>query len=96
MAVRLPTLRAGRPTFAPRKIPGTHICHRLNRLQGHSVAGRIRSIEKSNVLIINRTRDIQACSVVPQPIALPRAPYDDGKSKVSKSKAIPVTGREDP
>jgi hypothetical protein len=31
------------------------------------VAGRIRSIEKSNDLIGIRTRDLPACSVVPQP-----------------------------
>jgi hypothetical protein len=32
------------------------------------------SIEKSNDLIGNRTRDIPACSIVPQPTTLPRAP----------------------
>jgi hypothetical protein len=31
------------------------------------------SIEKSNYLIGNRTRDLPACSVVPQPPTLPRA-----------------------
>jgi hypothetical protein len=35
----------------PRKIPGTHFCLRLSRPQGHSAAGRIRSIVKSNDLI---------------------------------------------
>jgi hypothetical protein len=35
--------------------------------QGHSAAGSIRSIEKSNDLIGNRTRDLPACSIVPQP-----------------------------
>jgi hypothetical protein len=38
------------------------------------VAGRISSIEKSNDLIGNRTRDLPACSVVPQPTTLQRAP----------------------
>jgi hypothetical protein len=33
-------------------------------------AGRIRSIEKSNDLIRNRTCELQACSIVPQPTAL--------------------------
>jgi hypothetical protein len=33
---------------------------------GHSAAGRIRSIEKSNDLFGNRTRDLPACSIVPQ------------------------------
>jgi hypothetical protein len=36
------------------------------------VGGRIRSIEKSNDLIWNRTRDLPACSIVPQSITLPR------------------------
>jgi hypothetical protein len=36
------------------------------------VAGRIRSIEKSNDLIGNRICDLPACSVVPQPTTLPR------------------------
>jgi hypothetical protein len=72
MAVRLSALRARRP-LPPRMIPGTHFCYRLSRPQGHSAAGRIRSIEKSND-IGNRTRDLPACSIVPQPTALPRAP----------------------
>jgi hypothetical protein len=61
-----------RPPFTPRKIPGTHFRQRLSRPQGHSAAGRIRSIEKSSDLIGNRTRDLPACSIVPQPTALPR------------------------
>jgi hypothetical protein len=36
--------------FTPRKIAGTHFCQRLSRPQGHSVAGRIRSVEKSSDL----------------------------------------------
>jgi len=32
------------------------------------------SVKKSNDTIGNRTRDLPACSVVPQPTALPRAP----------------------
>jgi hypothetical protein len=63
-----------RPSFTPMKIPGTHFCYRLIRPQGHSAAGRIRSIEKSNHLIGNRTRDLPACSIVPQPTTLPCAP----------------------
>jgi hypothetical protein len=34
----------------------------------------IRSIEKFNDLIGNPTRDLPACSIVPQPTTLPRAP----------------------
>jgi hypothetical protein len=60
-------------------LPGTF--HKLGHLstpvwkgpQGHSAAGRIRSTEKSNDLIGNRTRDLPACSIVPQPTTLPRA-----------------------
>jgi hypothetical protein len=36
--------------------------------------GWIRSIEKSNDHIGNRTRDLPVCSIVPQPTTLPRAP----------------------
>jgi hypothetical protein len=71
MAVRS-TLRTGRP-LPPRKIPGTHFCLRLRRPQGHDASGRIRSIEESND-VGNRTRDLPACSIVPQPPTLPRAP----------------------
>jgi hypothetical protein len=56
-----------RPPFTPRKIPGTHLCYRLSGPHGHSAAGRIRSIEKCSDHIGNRTRDLPACSIVPQP-----------------------------
>jgi hypothetical protein len=62
------------PPFTPRKIPGTHFCWRLSRAQGHSAAGRIRSIEKSSDLVENQTRNLLACTVVPQPTTPPRAP----------------------
>jgi hypothetical protein len=50
-----------RPPFTARKIPGIDFCYWLCRLQGHSAAGRIRSIEKktTNDLIGNRTRDFR-------------------------------------
>jgi hypothetical protein len=55
-----------RPPFTPpRKILGTHFCLRLSQPQGHSAAGRIRSIEKSNDPIENLTRDLLVCSIVP-------------------------------
>jgi hypothetical protein len=60
-----------RPAFTPRKIPSTHFYQRLSRHQGHSAAGRIRSIEKSNDLIENGTRDLPACSIITLPLALP-------------------------
>jgi hypothetical protein len=47
-----------RPSFSPRKMPGTHFCY------------RIRSIEKSNDLIGNRNRDLLVCRIVPLPTAL--------------------------
>jgi hypothetical protein len=71
MAVRLSALRAGRPPITPRKIPGTHFSQRPSRLQGHSTAARIRSIEKSSDLIGNRTRGIPSCNIVPQPTTPP-------------------------
>jgi hypothetical protein len=47
---------------------------RPSRPQAHSEAARIRSIENSNNLIGNRSRNLPACSIVPQPTTLPRAP----------------------
>jgi hypothetical protein len=44
------------------------------RPQGHIAVGRIRSTEKSNDLIGNRTGDLPVCSIVPQPTRLSRAP----------------------
>jgi hypothetical protein len=64
-----------RSPFTPRKIPGTRFCWRLSRPQGHSAAGRIRSIEKSNDPIGIRTRDLPACRITPQPITLSCALY---------------------
>jgi hypothetical protein len=62
-----------RPTLPPGNIPGTHFCSRLGRLQGHSSAGGIISMKSSSDTIGNRTRDLPACSAVPQPTV--RAPY---------------------
>jgi hypothetical protein len=60
MAVSLSALRADRTLPAGRFLV-------LISVRGLSVAGRIRSIEKYNELIGNRTRDLPACSIVPQP-----------------------------
>ena len=57
------------PPLPPGNIPGTHFFRRLNRPQDHSAAGRIMSMENSNVTIGDRTRDLPACSAVPQPTA---------------------------
>jgi len=62
-----------RPPLPPGNISGTHLCYRLSRPQSHSTAGRIMSMKNSNDTIGNRTRDLPACSAVPQPSAPPRA-----------------------
>jgi hypothetical protein len=41
---------------------------------GHNAAERIREIEKLNVLFGIGIRDLSACSIMPQPTTLPRAP----------------------
>jgi hypothetical protein len=66
--------RTRRQPFTSGNIPNTHFCQSLSRPQGHSAAGKIRSIEKSNDLIGNRNRDLPACSIVPQQTTLPRFP----------------------
>jgi hypothetical protein len=40
---------------------------RLNRLHGHSAAGRIMSMKNSNDTIGDRSRDLPVCSAMPQP-----------------------------
>ena len=68
------TLSLG-PNYAiNNKTPGTHFCYRLCQPQGHSGAGRTMSKRNSNDTIVNRTRDLLACSAMPQPIAPPRDP----------------------
>jgi len=44
--------------YPPRNIPDAHFCQRLSRPQGHSVAGRIKSMKNSNDSIVNRNRDL--------------------------------------
>jgi hypothetical protein len=69
MAVRLSTLRASPPISRRRFLA-------LISVRGwvDPRAIRIRSIEKYNDLIGNRTRDLPGCSTAPQPTTLPRAP----------------------
>jgi hypothetical protein len=56
-----------RPPFPPRDIPGTHLCQRMSRPQGHSTGGRIKSMKNINDSTENRTLDLPACTAVPQP-----------------------------
>jgi hypothetical protein len=42
--------------------------------QDHNATGKIRSIEKSTDIIGNRTLDLTAPNIAPQPTKLPRAP----------------------
>jgi hypothetical protein len=64
-----------RPAFTPQEDSWySFLLEAGSTPQGHSAAGRIRSIKKSNDLIGNRTRDLPACSIVPQPTKLPLAP----------------------
>jgi hypothetical protein len=73
MAVRLSALRAARP-LPPRKIPlllisvrGRVDARAIVRLEG------LGKLKKSNNVLGNRTCDLPACSIVPQPTTLPRA-----------------------
>jgi hypothetical protein len=61
-------------TATPRNISCTHFCKRLSRPQGHSAAGRIKSMKNSSATSGNRTRDLPTCSAVPQPTAPLRVP----------------------
>jgi hypothetical protein len=56
-----------RPLLPPRNIPGTHFCWRLSQPKGHSAAGKIMSMKNSKDIIGNRTPNLPAYSVVPQP-----------------------------
>jgi hypothetical protein len=69
MAVSLSVLGAYSALLA-RKIRSTNICQSSNQLLGISAAGRIGTIEKSTVLILNRTRDLPAYNIALQPNTL--------------------------
>jgi len=53
----------------PGNIPGIHFCYRLSQPQGHIAAGKIMSMKNFNETIGNRTRNLPACSAIPQPTA---------------------------
>jgi hypothetical protein len=67
-------LRTGWPLFIPQEVSCYSFLLEAESTPGHSAAGKIRSIEKSNNLIGNRTCDFSACIIVPQPTTLPRDP----------------------
>ena len=63
-----------RPPLSPGSILGIHFCQRLNQPRGHSAVGSVMSTKNSSDNIWNRTRDLPACSAVPQPTVPPRTP----------------------
>jgi hypothetical protein len=63
MAVRLLALRAGR-TFTPQEDSWYSFLLEAESTQGYTAAGSVRLIEKSNDLVVNRNRDLSACSIV--------------------------------
>ena len=63
-----------RAPLPPRNIPGAHFCQRLSQPQSYSAVGRIMSMKNFNYTILNRTRDLPACSALPQPTAPRRTP----------------------
>jgi hypothetical protein len=71
--VRLSALRTGH-LITPRDTPGPHMCHRLSRPR---VIVRLDGLCQWKFPVTRtkiRTRDLPACSAVPQPTAVPRAP----------------------
>jgi len=48
------------------------------------------SMKNFNDTIGNRTRDLQACSAVPQPTGLPRTPNNNESSQFIPSQCIPL------
>jgi hypothetical protein len=57
-----------RQLFSSGKIPAIHFCRMLSRPRGYN--GMIMSIEKSNDIFGNRTRDLLAFRTMPQPTTL--------------------------
>jgi hypothetical protein len=75
-----------RPSLPPRHTPRRHFCLGISRLQGHSAAGRIKSMKNPSDTIGNRTYHLPACSAVPRPTA--PQPLRDNWTKASGSYAL--------
>ena len=69
--------------FTPRKYSWFSLLLQAASTQCHSATGRIMSMKNSDDTIGDRTRDLPACSAVPQPTALLRAPKKCGVSGIS-------------
>jgi len=73
--LRIPDFKKSAPAaFTPRKYSCYSFLLEAESTQGHSAAGRIMSMKNSNDTIGNRTRNLPACSAVPQPTAPPHLP----------------------
>jgi hypothetical protein len=63
------------PTHLPSLPPrNNHFCYRLIRPEGHSAAGRTKSMKNLREPIGNRSCDLPVCSTVAQPTALSCTP----------------------
>jgi len=79
--VKLSVLRTGR--LYTHEIFLVLISVRSCQPRCHSAAGRNLSMKNSNYTIGNRTCDLPTCRAVPQPTALPRAPFETiGNNKI--------------
>jgi hypothetical protein len=63
-----------RQPFTPQEDSWYSFLLKTESTPGSCAVGRIKSIEKFSDLIGNRTRDLPASSIVPQPTTVPRAP----------------------
>jgi hypothetical protein len=52
--------------------------------------GGLGILKKSNEIIGNQTRDLPACSIVPQPTTLPRAPDSNEEPIEQRSDTLPT------
>jgi hypothetical protein len=68
-----------RPPFTPKENSWYSFLLEAESTPGLCAARKIRSIEKSNGVIGNRTRDLPTCSIVPKPTTLPRVPRERDK-----------------